>query len=134
MKQVSTFTKSNEQHPPVSQPDLRVFVIEGLYVLQRIGSIHEGNASFTLSGDYYNRELSGNRIYLLHVYTIWWTFFVSYICVFMFMQINQKECLSRLLFSEFDKSFNGIVKCIRMFHNRVQNKVTSVYLSLDRER
>ncbi|XP_014195954.1 vacuolar protein sorting-associated protein 13D isoform X2 [Haplochromis burtoni] len=30
-----------------------------LYVLQRIGSIHEGNASFTLSGDYYNRELSG---------------------------------------------------------------------------
>lgn len=71
MKQVSTFTKSNEQHPPVSQPDLRVFVIKGLYVLQRIGSIHEGHASFTLSGDYYNRELSGNRIYLLHVYTIW---------------------------------------------------------------
>ncbi|KAJ3586857.1 hypothetical protein NHX12_013249 [Muraenolepis orangiensis] len=30
-----------------------------LYVLQRIGSSQEGNASFTLSGDYYNRELSG---------------------------------------------------------------------------
>ncbi|XP_078806203.1 intermembrane lipid transfer protein VPS13D isoform X4 [Oryzias latipes] len=28
-------------------------------VLQRIGSTQEGNASFTLSGDYYNRELSG---------------------------------------------------------------------------
>lgn len=52
----------------------------------------------------------------------------------MFMQINQKECLSRLLFSEFDRSFNGIVKCIRMFHNRVQNKVSSICLSLDRER
>ncbi|KAK1801786.1 hypothetical protein P4O66_022429 [Electrophorus voltai] len=31
----------------------------GLSVLQRIGSTQEGNASFTLSGDYYNRELSG---------------------------------------------------------------------------
>lgn len=31
----------------------------GLYVLQRIGSTQEGNASFSLSGDYYNRELSG---------------------------------------------------------------------------
>ncbi|XP_028266472.1 vacuolar protein sorting-associated protein 13D isoform X2 [Parambassis ranga] len=30
-----------------------------LYMLQRIGSTQEGNASFTLSGDYYNRELSG---------------------------------------------------------------------------
>ncbi|XP_066528182.1 intermembrane lipid transfer protein VPS13D isoform X2 [Hoplias malabaricus] len=30
-----------------------------LSVLQRIGSTQEGNASFTLSGDYYNRELSG---------------------------------------------------------------------------
>uniref|UniRef100_UPI0037E8D5D5 intermembrane lipid transfer protein VPS13D n=1 Tax=Semicossyphus pulcher TaxID=241346 RepID=UPI0037E8D5D5 len=30
-----------------------------LYVLQRIGSTQEGNASFTLCGDYYNRELSG---------------------------------------------------------------------------
>ncbi|KAJ8370962.1 hypothetical protein SKAU_G00109900 [Synaphobranchus kaupii] len=30
-----------------------------LYILQRIGSTPEGNASFTLSGDYYNRELSG---------------------------------------------------------------------------
>ncbi|TRY87039.1 hypothetical protein DNTS_009138 [Danionella cerebrum] len=30
-----------------------------LYVLQRIGSMQEGKASFTLSGDYYNRELSG---------------------------------------------------------------------------
>ncbi|CAL8369136.1 unnamed protein product [Lota lota] len=30
-----------------------------LYVLQRIGSSQEGKASFTLSGDYYNRELSG---------------------------------------------------------------------------
>ncbi|KAM9855129.1 intermembrane lipid transfer protein VPS13D [Aulostomus maculatus] len=30
-----------------------------LYVLQRIGSTQEGNASFSLSGDYYNRELSG---------------------------------------------------------------------------
>uniref|UniRef100_A0A3Q3FFG1 Vacuolar protein sorting 13 homolog D n=1 Tax=Labrus bergylta TaxID=56723 RepID=A0A3Q3FFG1_9LABR len=30
-----------------------------LYVLQRIGSVQEGNTSFTLSGDYYNRELSG---------------------------------------------------------------------------
>ncbi|XP_029689291.1 vacuolar protein sorting-associated protein 13D isoform X3 [Takifugu rubripes] len=30
-----------------------------LYVLQRIGSTQEGNASFSLSGDYYNREFSG---------------------------------------------------------------------------
>ncbi|XP_061647829.1 intermembrane lipid transfer protein VPS13D isoform X2 [Phyllopteryx taeniolatus] len=30
-----------------------------LNVLQRIGSTQEGNASFSLSGDYYNRELSG---------------------------------------------------------------------------
>ncbi|KAM6924954.1 intermembrane lipid transfer protein VPS13D [Xenentodon cancila] len=30
-----------------------------LYVLQRIGSTQEGNSSFSLSGDYYNRELSG---------------------------------------------------------------------------
>uniref|UniRef100_A0A1A7ZDZ5 Vacuolar protein sorting 13D n=1 Tax=Nothobranchius furzeri TaxID=105023 RepID=A0A1A7ZDZ5_NOTFU len=30
-----------------------------LNVLQRIGSTREGNASCTLSGDYYNRELSG---------------------------------------------------------------------------
>lgn len=30
-----------------------------LYVLQRIGSTQEGTASFALSGDYYNRELSG---------------------------------------------------------------------------
>ncbi|KAL7864820.1 hypothetical protein AOLI_G00162400 [Acnodon oligacanthus] len=30
-----------------------------LSVLQRIGSTQEGNAGFTLSGDYYNRELSG---------------------------------------------------------------------------
>ncbi|XP_054629816.1 intermembrane lipid transfer protein VPS13D isoform X1 [Dunckerocampus dactyliophorus] len=30
-----------------------------LNVLQRIGSTQEGNASFTLSGDYYNRELAG---------------------------------------------------------------------------
>ncbi|XP_065141972.1 intermembrane lipid transfer protein VPS13D isoform X2 [Paramisgurnus dabryanus] len=30
-----------------------------LSVLQRIGSLEEGKASFTLSGDYYNRELSG---------------------------------------------------------------------------
>ncbi|XP_024125798.1 vacuolar protein sorting-associated protein 13D isoform X2 [Oryzias melastigma] len=30
-----------------------------LCVLQRIGSVQEGNANFTLSGDYYNRELSG---------------------------------------------------------------------------
>nr|XP_015192573.1 PREDICTED: vacuolar protein sorting-associated protein 13D isoform X1 [Lepisosteus oculatus] len=30
-----------------------------LYVLQRIGSNPEGSASFTVSGDYYNRELSG---------------------------------------------------------------------------
>ncbi|XP_077474724.1 intermembrane lipid transfer protein VPS13D isoform X1 [Stigmatopora argus] len=30
-----------------------------LNVLQRIGSTQEGNASFSLSGDYYNRELAG---------------------------------------------------------------------------
>ncbi|XP_026223935.1 vacuolar protein sorting-associated protein 13D isoform X3 [Anabas testudineus] len=30
-----------------------------LFVLQRIGSTQEGKANFTLSGDYYNRELSG---------------------------------------------------------------------------
>ncbi|KAK7884105.1 hypothetical protein WMY93_027228 [Mugilogobius chulae] len=30
-----------------------------LYILQRIGSTQEGTASFALSGDYYNRELSG---------------------------------------------------------------------------
>lgn len=43
----------------------RLFVIAGLYVLQRIGSTQEGNASFTLSGDYYNRELSGNNSYFM---------------------------------------------------------------------
>ncbi|CAM9137825.1 unnamed protein product [Lampetra planeri] len=32
---------------------------KGLNVLQRIGSTQEGNASFSLSGDFYNRELSG---------------------------------------------------------------------------
>lgn len=36
--------------------------IAGLSVLQRIGSMQEGKASFTLSGDYYNRELSGEVI------------------------------------------------------------------------
>lgn len=41
-----------------------LFAVAGLYVLQRIGSTQEGNASFTLCGDYYNRELSGNKIYL----------------------------------------------------------------------
>lgn len=30
-------------------------------MLQRIGSTQEGNASFSLSGDYYNRELSGTH-------------------------------------------------------------------------
>lgn len=45
----------------------RLFVIAGLYVLQRIGSSQEGNTSFTLSGDYYNRELSGNTIYSKHI-------------------------------------------------------------------
>ncbi|XP_051961416.1 intermembrane lipid transfer protein VPS13D-like [Xyrauchen texanus] len=30
-----------------------------LYILQRIGSMREGKASFSLSADYYNRELSG---------------------------------------------------------------------------
>ncbi|XP_035500343.2 vacuolar protein sorting-associated protein 13D isoform X1 [Scophthalmus maximus] len=38
---------------------LAEFTFSRLYVLQRIGSTQEGNASFTLSGDYYNRELSG---------------------------------------------------------------------------
>lgn len=42
----------------------RICVITGLYVLQRIGSTQEGNTSFTLSGDYYNRELSGNKIHV----------------------------------------------------------------------
>lgn len=35
------------------------FVFAGLHVLQRIGSNQEGNTSFTLCGDFYNRELSG---------------------------------------------------------------------------
>jgi hypothetical protein len=39
----------------------------GLYVLQRIGSTQEGNGSFTLSGDYYNRELSGELLEM----TVW---------------------------------------------------------------
>nr|XP_020474604.1 vacuolar protein sorting-associated protein 13D isoform X1 [Monopterus albus] len=38
---------------------LAEFTFSRLCALQRIGSIQEGNASFTLSGDYYNRELSG---------------------------------------------------------------------------
>ncbi|XP_031422528.1 vacuolar protein sorting-associated protein 13D isoform X2 [Clupea harengus] len=38
---------------------LAEFTFSRLYMLQRIGSTQEGNASFTLSGDYYNRELSG---------------------------------------------------------------------------
>ncbi|KAM3617296.1 uncharacterized protein V6R79_004435 [Siganus canaliculatus] len=38
---------------------LAEFTFSRLCVLQRIGSIQEGKASFTLSGDYYNRELSG---------------------------------------------------------------------------
>lgn len=45
----------------------RLFAIAGLYVLQRIGSTQEGNASFTLCGDYYNRELSGNKTCKLNV-------------------------------------------------------------------
>lgn len=44
----------------------KLFVIAGLYVLQRIGSCQEGNTSFTLSGDYYNRELSGKEIDFQH--------------------------------------------------------------------
>lgn len=35
--------------------------VAGLYVLQRIGSTQEGTASFALSGDFYNRELSGKH-------------------------------------------------------------------------
>lgn len=31
-------------------------------MLQRVGSTQEGNASFSLSGDYYNRELSGRAL------------------------------------------------------------------------
>lgn len=31
-------------------------------MLQRVGSTQEGNASFSLSGDYYNRELSGRTL------------------------------------------------------------------------
>ncbi|XP_029973693.1 vacuolar protein sorting-associated protein 13D, partial [Salarias fasciatus] len=38
---------------------LAEFTFSRLYMLQRIGSTQEGNASFTLCGDYYNRELSG---------------------------------------------------------------------------
>ncbi|XP_076596695.1 intermembrane lipid transfer protein VPS13D isoform X1 [Chaetodon auriga] len=38
---------------------LAELTLSRLYVLQRIGSSQEGNTSFTLSGDYYNRELSG---------------------------------------------------------------------------
>ncbi|XP_070696419.1 intermembrane lipid transfer protein VPS13D [Pempheris klunzingeri] len=38
---------------------LAELTLSRLNVLQRIGSTQEGNASFTLSGDYYNRELSG---------------------------------------------------------------------------
>ncbi|XP_038577495.1 vacuolar protein sorting-associated protein 13D isoform X3 [Micropterus salmoides] len=44
-----------------------------LYVLQRIGSTQEGNASFTLSGDYYNRELSGWEPFIEP-----WTCFLSW--------------------------------------------------------
>lgn len=38
---------------------LAEFTFSRLSVLQRIGSTQEGKASFALSGDYYNRELSG---------------------------------------------------------------------------
>ncbi|XP_068181546.1 intermembrane lipid transfer protein VPS13D isoform X3 [Antennarius striatus] len=38
---------------------LAEFTFSRLNVLQRIGSTQEGTASFTLSGDYYNRELAG---------------------------------------------------------------------------
>ncbi|CAN9515953.1 unnamed protein product [Ophioblennius macclurei] len=38
---------------------LAEFTFSRLYMLQRIGSTQDGNASFTLCGDYYNRELSG---------------------------------------------------------------------------
>lgn len=38
------------------------FAFAGLHVLQRIGSNQEGNTSFTLCGDFYNRELSGRSI------------------------------------------------------------------------
>lgn len=52
-----------KNEPLVSQPGVifTLFVISGLYVLQRIGSTQEGKANFTLSGDYYNRELSGKN-------------------------------------------------------------------------
>lgn len=43
-----------------------LLVLAGLYVLQRIGSTQEGKTSFTLSGDYYNRELAGedSRVFI----------------------------------------------------------------------
>ncbi|KAJ8264877.1 hypothetical protein COCON_G00139760 [Conger conger] len=47
---------ANHTAPPLSGVEI---TFSRLYALQRIGSTQEGNASFTLSGDYYNRELSG---------------------------------------------------------------------------
>ncbi|XP_017292232.1 vacuolar protein sorting-associated protein 13D isoform X2 [Kryptolebias marmoratus] len=44
-----------------------------LCVLQRIGSTQEGKSSFTLSGDYYNRELSGWEPFIEP-----WTCFLSW--------------------------------------------------------
>lgn len=44
---------------------MAICLAAGLYVLQRIGSTQEGTASFSLSGDYYNRELSGSLTHLM---------------------------------------------------------------------
>lgn len=55
------FARSQELRRKETHVVVMVILAAGLYVLQRVGSTQEGNASFSLSGDYYNRELSGRE-------------------------------------------------------------------------
>lgn len=55
----------------ISKRGFCLCAIKGLAVLQRIGSTQEGKASFILSGDYYNRELSGEyNTLVLFIYLV----------------------------------------------------------------
>lgn len=55
----------------ISKRGFCLCAIKGLAVLQRIGSTQEGKASFILSGDYYNRELSGENNNLVFIYLVY---------------------------------------------------------------
>ena len=62
-----------------------MFAVAGLYVLQRIGSTQEGNASFSLSGDYYNRELSGRTHLRFRA--------PAHLCVHLWVRVSSSTCV-----------------------------------------